>query len=72
LHLPNLHICLTSRPEADIQASLSSLAPHTISLHKESGRKMDKVNCIRSVLQSDQNIRKRRAGNKQPKRAEGM
>ena len=78
LHLTNLRICFTSRPEADIQASLRSLAPHTVSIHEESGRKMDMANYIRSVVRSDQNMRKRRAEDKQlvidtlSKRAEGM
>ncbi|KAN0132377.1 hypothetical protein V8E53_009803 [Lactarius tabidus] len=36
LHLPNLHICVTSRPEVDIKSVLNQLTIHTISLHDES------------------------------------
>ena len=32
LHLPNVRICATSRPEADIRAVLASSASHTVSL----------------------------------------
>ncbi len=39
LHLPNLHICVTSRPEHDIQVSLECLAVCPISLHDESGQR---------------------------------
>ena len=78
LRLQNLRICLTSRPEADIRASLDSLKPHTISLHEESGQKIDIVNYIKSVVESDRNMRKWRAEDKQlvintlSERAEGM
>jgi len=39
LRLSNVRICVTSRPEADIQAALTSLASHTISLHDEEGQR---------------------------------
>jgi hypothetical protein len=35
LQLPNLHICVTSRLEIDIQTELEPLAVHAISLHEE-------------------------------------
>jgi len=41
LRLSNFRICLTSRPEADIRASLESITSHSISLHDESGQKND-------------------------------
>ena len=53
LHLPNLRICATSRPEADIQVALRPLAPHTVSLHDEAGQKQDIMNYISSTVQSD-------------------
>jgi hypothetical protein len=53
LHLPNLHICVTSRPEADIQAALGPLVSHAISLHDEAGQKQDITHYINSVVQSD-------------------
>jgi hypothetical protein len=53
LHLPHLHICVTSRPEFDIRAVLTPLARHRISLHEESGQKKDIVDYINSVVYSD-------------------
>ena len=41
LRLPNLHICLTSRPEVDIREVVDPLASHSISLHDEEGQKQD-------------------------------
>ena len=64
LHLPNLRICLTSRPEADIRASLESLASHTISLHDQSGQKNDIADYVSFVVYSDRNMRKWRAEDK--------
>ena len=37
LHLPHLHICVTSRPEFDIRATLGRLALHSVSLEKDRG-----------------------------------
>ena len=39
LRLPNLRICLTSRPEVDIKAIIDSLEFDSISLHDEEGQK---------------------------------
>ena len=36
--LPNLRICVTSRPEIDIKRALEALTSHFISLHDESGQ----------------------------------
>jgi hypothetical protein len=52
LHLPHLHICITSRPEFDIQATLMPLALHRVSLHDESGQKNDIVDYVNSVVYS--------------------
>ena len=41
LQLPNLHICMTSRPEADIRDAIELLASHSVSLHDEGGQKKD-------------------------------
>ena len=53
LHLPHLHICVTSRPEFDIRAILTPLAHHRVSLHDESGQKKDIVDYVNSVVYSD-------------------
>ena len=52
LSLPNLRICVTSRPEADIQATLKPLTStsNTISLHNQSGQKDDIINFVRSEV----------------------
>ena len=53
LHLSNLHICVTSRPETDIRAALEPLAFHTVSIHDQSGQKKDIEDYIRSVVYGD-------------------
>ncbi|KAI0284494.1 hypothetical protein BC826DRAFT_156598 [Russula brevipes] len=53
LRLPNLHICVTSRPEFDIRDFLVPLASHRASLHDESGQKKDIVEYVKSVVYSD-------------------
>ena len=58
LRLPNLHICVTSRSESDIQTSLEPLASLRVILHAESGQRDDLVDYIRSVVCSDDHIRK--------------
>ena len=65
LHLPNIRICATSRPEADIRAVLSSLTSHTISLHDEEGQKKDIANYIRSIVYSDRKMRRWRDEDKE-------
>ena len=52
LQIPSLHICITSRPEADITDALESLASHTVSLQEESGQKQDISDYVRSVVYS--------------------
>jgi hypothetical protein len=61
LHLPNLRICVTSRPEADILEALGPLASHTVSLHDEDGQKQDIVDYVTFVVHSDRKMRKWRA-----------
>ena len=53
LRLSSLHICATSRPEVDIQDTLSNLASHSVSLHDENGQKEDIAEYVRSVVYSD-------------------
>ena len=56
LNLPNLHLCITSRPEIDIQTSLEPLTTNWISLHDQSGQKKDIVDYVNSVVYSDKNM----------------
>ena len=50
--IPNLRICVSSRPETDIKSVLETLASHSISLHDESGQMGDINNYIKSVVNS--------------------
>jgi hypothetical protein len=53
LSLPNLHICVTSRPEIDIRTALEPLKPVQVSIHEETGQKKDIVEYVTSVVHSD-------------------
>ena len=61
LHLPNLHICATSRPEHDIRDVLERLTKHPVSLHDESGQQKDIATYVASFVRSDQRMRRWRA-----------
>jgi len=64
LHLPNLHICVTSRPELDIQAVLEPLTAHPVSLHDESGQKQDIADYVGSFVHSDRRMKRWREEDK--------
>jgi hypothetical protein len=53
LHLPNVHICLTSRPEIDIQNAITSLSALWVSLHDQNGQKNDIADYVRTVVYSN-------------------
>jgi hypothetical protein len=53
LRLPNLHICVTSRPEIDIRRVIEPLTSHCVSLHDQTGQKKDIEAFVRSVVYSD-------------------
>jgi hypothetical protein len=53
LHLPNLRICVTSRPEFDIRDFLEPLTSRQVSLHDQSGQKQDIADYVRSVVYSN-------------------
>ena len=53
LHRTNVHICVTSRPEADIQTALEPLTSLKVSLHDQSGQTQDIDDYISSVVYSD-------------------
>ena len=65
LKLPNLHICVASRPEMDIRVVLEPLTFLSISLHEESGQKEDIIKYIKSVVYSDRNMRRWKEEDKQ-------
>ena len=58
LHCSHLSICVTSRPETDIEAVLLSLASCTVSLHGEDGQMEDIANYIKWFIYSDTMARK--------------
>ena len=58
LHLPNVHICVTSRPEHDIQAALKHLTPRAVSLHDESGQQQDISDYVASFVRSNRNMQR--------------
>ncbi len=64
LRIPNLHICITSRPEIDIKIVLEPLAYSAVSLHDESGQKKDISDYVDTVVNSDRKMRKWRDGDK--------
>lgn len=78
LHLPNLHICLTSRPEVDIRNVIGPFASHQVSLHEESRQKQDITTYISSIVYSDSKMRRWRMEDKElvisvlSQRADGM
>jgi hypothetical protein len=76
----NLYICITSRPEQDIQATLNPLTPtfRRVSLHEEGGQQKDINNYIQFFVHSNSTMRGWRAEDKElvintlSKRAGGM
>jgi hypothetical protein len=58
LHLPNLHICVTSRPEHDIQVVLEPLIELPVSLHDESGQQEDIANYVAFFVNSNRRMRR--------------
>jgi hypothetical protein len=56
LHLPNLRICVTSRPEPDIQIVLERLTERPVSFHDESGQTEDIANHVSSSVHTDRRM----------------
>ena len=78
LQAPNLRICVTSRPEADIEPVLGPLSFRSISLHGESGQAQDIAEYVKFVVNSDPKMRAWRKADKDlvidilMKKADGM
>jgi hypothetical protein len=51
--VPNLRICVTSRPEIDIRKVLEPLTSLRVSLHDQSGQKEDIADYVRSIVYSN-------------------
>jgi len=77
-HLPNLRICVTSRPEVDIKIVLEPLTFRSVSLHDERGQMEDIEKYIRSVVNTSRKMRRWKPEHKElvinvlTKRADGM
>jgi hypothetical protein len=77
---PNLFVCITSRPEHDINNILNPLTTpsHRVSLHEEGGQRQDIDRYVRSFVQADGAMRRWRAEDKElvikelSERANGM
>ena len=57
LRIPNLWLCVTSRPELDIYTVLAPLATSYISLNEEERQKQDIVDYIKYIVNSDSAMR---------------
>jgi hypothetical protein len=75
---PNLRVCITSRPEADIKPVLQPLSFRSVSLHDESGQKEDIENYIKWAVNTTRDMRRWKPEHKQlvidvlVERADGM
>jgi len=65
LQVPNMRICVTSRPEVDIEVVLSPLAFHSVSLHGEKGQVEDIAEYVKFVVSTDRNMKKWRKEDKE-------
>jgi NACHT domain len=65
LGLPNLRVCVTSRPETDIRKVLERLTSLRVSLHGESGQGQDILDYISTVVHSDRRMQGWRTEDKQ-------
>jgi len=76
--LPNLRICVTSRPEVDIKAILEPLASRSVSLHDASGQQKDIRDYIESIVETNTKMQNWSSHHKQhvtdvlTRRADGM
>ena len=65
LKLPNVHLCVASRPEMDIRVVLEPLTSFKISLHDERGQREDIIAYIKYVVRSDRSMRRWKEEDKQ-------
>lgn len=56
LRAPNLRICVTSRPEADIEPILGPIASYSVSLHRESGQLRDIAEYVKFIVNTDRKM----------------
>jgi hypothetical protein len=58
LKLPNVNLCVASRPEIDIRLVLEPLTTLKLSLHDEIGQKNDIIEYINYIVRSDLSMRR--------------
>jgi hypothetical protein len=58
LEAPNMRICVTSRPEADIEVGLRPLAFRSVSLHGEKGHVQDIEEYVKFIVSTDPNMQR--------------
>ena len=76
----NLYMCITSRPEQDIQIVLNALVSPScrVSIHEETGQNYDINNYVRAFVETDESMRRWRAEDRElvintlSDRADGM
>jgi hypothetical protein len=77
LGVSNLHICVTGRPNFNIETHLGPLLPRTVSLHNENGQQDDIRDYLTNIVYSDkimkkwQDIEKKLVVNELSKKANG-
>jgi len=65
LHVASMRICVTSRPEADIELVLNPLAFCSVSLHGENGQVQDIEDYIKFIISTDVKMKKWRKEDKE-------
>ena len=57
LHIPNLRICVTSRPEVDIKSILNQLTICAVSLHDQIEQQKGMADYVSTIVHSDRKMR---------------
>ena len=65
LKISNLRICVTSRPEADIESTLGPLAFRAVSLEGESGQVKDITKYLKNFVKTDSKMKEWKDTDKQ-------
>ena len=57
LHLPNLRVCVTSRPEGDVKSILNHLSTYAVSLHDEHEQQQGIADYVSTIVNTDRRMR---------------
>jgi hypothetical protein len=58
LQFPQVHFCITSRPEIDIRDVLEPLAVHSVPLHEQAGQNQDIIDYIHHFVRLEPKVRR--------------